>query len=80
VKNICVFCAGDVEQRMTRVIEEIGEDLIIVEGVPAGVCVRCGEKEFAPDTVRLLERIRKDRASITAQRMVPVVAFEKVAA
>ena len=65
---------------MTRVIEEIGEDLIIVEGVPAGVCVRCGEKEFAPDTVRLLERIRKDRASITAQRMVPVVAFEKVAA
>ncbi|MBI1925659.1 YgiT-type zinc finger protein [Candidatus Poribacteria bacterium] len=80
MKNICVFCAGDVEQRMTRVIEEIGDDLIIVEGVPAGVCVRCGEKEFAPDTVRLLKRIRKERTGITAQRMVPVVAFEKVAA
>ena len=80
MKNICVFCGSDVEQRMTRVIEEIGDDLIIVEGVPAGVCVCCGEKEFAPDTVRLLERIRKERAGITAQRMVPVVAFEKVAA
>ncbi len=65
---------------MTRVIEEIGDDLIIVEGVPASVCVRCGEKEFAPDTVRLLERTRKERAGITAQRMVPVVAFERVAA
>ncbi|HXF05965.1 MAG TPA: YgiT-type zinc finger protein [Blastocatellia bacterium] len=78
MKNICAFCGGDVEQRISRVIEEIGDEIIIIEGVPAGVCVRCGEKEFAPDTIRRLERIRQERVGIAAESRVPVVEFEKV--
>ena len=79
MKNICVFCGGDVEPRVTRVIEETGDDILIIEDVPAGVCLRCGEKEFSPDTVRLLERIRKERTGITTERRVPVVEFDRVA-
>ncbi|MDW8241319.1 MAG: YgiT-type zinc finger protein [Acidobacteriota bacterium] len=78
MKNICAFCGGDVEQRLTRVIEEIGDEIIIIEGVPAGVCVRCGEKEFTPDTIRRLERIRQERTGIAGELKVPVVEFEKV--
>lgn len=78
MKNICAFCGGDVEQRITRVIEEINDDIIIIEGVPADVCVRCGEKEFTPDTVRRLERIRKERIGITMEVKVPVIEFDKV--
>lgn len=78
MKNICAFCGGDVEQRISRVIEEIGDEIIIIEGVPAGVCVRCGEKEFAPDTIRRLERIRQERVGIAAELRVPVVEFENV--
>lgn len=68
------------EQRITRVIMEIGDDIIIVEGVPAGACIRCGEKEFTPETVRCLERIRRERMDIATERKVLVVEFDKVAA
>jgi len=80
MKNICIFCGGDIERRITRVIEEIGDDILIIECVPAGVCIRCGEKEFTPETVRRLEHIRKERAGITSERKVPVVEFDKVIA
>ncbi|MBI3944993.1 MAG: YgiT-type zinc finger protein [Armatimonadetes bacterium] len=80
MRNTCVFCGGEIEHRTARVIEEIGDEIIVVEGVPAGVCVRCGEKEFTPATIRELERIRRERGKITARRAVPVVEYGKLAA
>jgi len=80
MRNTCVFCGGDVEERVVRVVEDVDDELIIVEGVPAGVCTRCGEREFSPDTVRRLERIRLGRQGITGRRSVPVAEFDRVAA
>ena len=75
MKNVCVFCGGDIRQDVTRVIEEAGDEVIIVEGVPAGVCTQCGEREFDPDTVRRLEDIRAGARGSARQRVVPVVEF-----
>ena len=74
---MCTLCGGDVEHQATRVIEEFGDEILVVEGVPAGVCVCCGEKEFAPDTIRRLERIRQERGRITARRAVPVAEYDE---
>lgn len=44
-----------VEQKVTYTIEVDGK-FVIVENVPARVCVETGEKFFAPDTVEQLQR------------------------
>lgn len=80
MRNVCAFCGGEVEHRVTRVIEEVDDDIVVVEGVPADVCVRCGEKEFSPETIRRLERIRREHKRLTERRSVPVADYAKLAA
>ncbi len=45
-----------VERRVTYTLEKDGK-FIIVENVPARVCVEMGEKFFAPETVERLQRM-----------------------
>lgn len=78
MRNVCVFCGGDVEKRITRVIIDTGDELLVVENVPAGVCTQCGEKEFSPEVVRRLEYIRRERVTADKELRVPVVEFETV--
>ncbi len=35
MKNICVFCGAKVEPKITRVVEEIGNEIMIIDNVPA---------------------------------------------
>ena len=44
-----------VEQRVTYTIE-LGGKFIIVENVPARVCVETGERFFSPETVERLQQ------------------------
>ena len=45
-----------VEQKVTYVLEQGGR-VVIVEHVPARVCVETGERFFAPDIVERLQHI-----------------------
>jgi YgiT-type zinc finger domain-containing protein len=45
-----------VEQEVSYVLEQQGK-VIIIERVPARVCVETGERLFAPDIVERLQRI-----------------------
>jgi YgiT-type zinc finger domain-containing protein len=45
-----------VEQRVTYTFEKGGK-LIVVEHVPARVCVETGERFFAPDVVERMQKI-----------------------
>lgn len=80
MRNICVFCGGDIERRLIRVVIEAGDDIVVVENVPAGVCVQCGEREFSPEVVRRLERVRRERIADAKELRVPVIEFDAVPA
>jgi YgiT-type zinc finger domain-containing protein len=45
-----------IEQRVTYTLEHDGR-FIIVENVPARVCVETGEQFFSPETVERLQRM-----------------------
>lgn len=62
------------------VIIEVGDDIIVVENLPAGVYTRCGEKEFSPEVVRRLEHVRHEQAAAYRELRAPVVEFEAVPA
>lgn len=65
-----------VEQRVTYVLEVEGR-IIVIENVPARVCLETGERFFAPETVeRLQQMIWEDRKPT---RIVEAAVFEYAA-
>ncbi|MBI3910331.1 MAG: type II toxin-antitoxin system MqsA family antitoxin [Armatimonadetes bacterium] len=71
----CYLCGGQIERR--RVTAEIrwGEELTLVEDVPAWVCGNCGEAYFDAATCTALDRLRQDHPPARRKVEVPVYAF-----
>jgi len=65
-----------VEQRVTYAIELDGK-FIIVENVPARVCVETGERFFSPETVERLQQTVWERRK--PHRVIETPVFEFVA-
>jgi YgiT-type zinc finger domain-containing protein len=75
----CEYCGGSVRESRVTVDCRRGKRLLIIEGVPAGVCRQCGERYYDADVVRKLERIAARRGKAKRKLQVPVVAFDAVA-
>jgi len=63
-----------VEQKVTYALEVDGE-FIIVENVPARVCVETGERFYSPETVERLQRMFWGHAQPTRVIETPVFEF-----
>ena len=63
-----------VERLVTYTFERDGK-VVIVEHVPARVNVETGERLFAPDTVRRLRQIVRERRTPARTVQVPVFEF-----
>ena len=63
-----------VEQKVTYVLEQQGR-VVIVEHVPARVCVETGERLFAPDIVERLQQIVWEQRKPTRVVETPVFEF-----
>lgn len=75
MRNICVFCGGDIREKIVTVIKEHEGEVIIIENVPAGVCTQCGEREYGAEIASKLEIILKERKAVRKEKLVPVVDF-----
>lgn len=62
-----------VERRVTYTLEVEGR-LVIIENVPAKVCLETGERFFSPETVEHLQQIIWEEQE--PKRMVEVPVFE----
>lgn len=72
----CYFCGhGTLKEKRVTVDFRWGDQLVIIENVPAKVCNECGERYYAAPVVREMERISKEGCSEKELR-VPVVALE----
>lgn len=63
-----------IDQRVTYTLEVEG-NVIIVEHVPARVCVETGEQVFSPETVELLQKMVWEDREPTRIVEVPVFEF-----
>lgn len=74
----CEICKIILEEKNVRQDFWIKDRLIVVQGVPAGVCPRCGEKVVNADVGEHIAEIIKDRSYISSAPTisVPVVSYE----
>lgn len=63
-----------VEQKVAYVLEQEGR-VVIIENVPARVCVETGERLFTPDIVERLQQIVWEQRKPTRVVETPVFEF-----
>ena len=63
-----------VERRVTYTVEVNGK-LIVVENVPATVCLETGEQLFSPETVERLQQMVREQRKPSRVIEVPVYEF-----
>ncbi|MDQ3745817.1 MAG: YgiT-type zinc finger protein [Acidobacteriota bacterium] len=78
----CHVCGERMEERRIKQDFWIKEKLVVVEGVPAGVCPRCGEKVVNAEVGLQLAGLLGNPARLrqTQTISVPVIRFERPAA
>jgi len=73
----CEICNATMEEKLIKQDFWIRGKLIIVEGVPAGVCPQCGEKVVKADggrwTIKLIEN--SNRIAKAPRISVPKIKF-----
>jgi YgiT-type zinc finger domain-containing protein len=76
----CLYCGGAVEeQQLQREVHWRGE-LCIIENVPMGVCVQCGEKFIKPHIAKQIDEILRKRGKPTKTINIPVFRYKSVVA
>ena len=68
-----------IEQRVTYTLQA-GDKVVMVENVPARVCVQTGERLFAPEVVERLQEIVWDQKRPVRTIETPVFEFPAVVA
>ena len=52
----CDICGGPVTEQTVTYRIEVSDRLIVVENVPAKVCLQCGERLYSAETVERLQK------------------------
>ena len=55
----CPVCSGDIVEKEVEKVLRVGNNTEIVK-VQALVCLRCGERFYTPEVVKLFEEIRSE--------------------
>ncbi|NQU04715.1 MAG: type II toxin-antitoxin system MqsA family antitoxin [Calditrichaeota bacterium] len=73
---LCDNCGRDgARQRLVTHTLGKGDNLLIVEGVPVISCRYCGESYMTLDTLRELERLKREERVNAIKKEVGVVTF-----
>ena len=51
----CISCKGDLINKNTNFIADLGDCIIIVKDVPSQVCSQCGEVSYSHEVAKRLE-------------------------
>ena len=71
----CSVCGATLRVQAITYTQTLGENLFVVEDVPAQVCPQCGETYLAPDTADALQEIGQ-RTAAKPKRTVKVPVYE----
>ncbi len=71
----CLVCHHDMVERKITLDLRLGEDLMVIEEVPATVCENCGERVFTPEVTRQVQTVAQERKERSRTILVPVFSL-----
>jgi len=57
--GICPICGGEMVGKSVDVVDIINGKLVIIRGISAEVCVRCGERLYPQGEMKKMEKLRE---------------------
>ncbi|MBI5197000.1 MAG: YgiT-type zinc finger protein [Nitrospirae bacterium] len=74
----CEICDTPMEEMRIKQDFWIRGELVVVEGVPAGVCPRCGEKVVKAEAGRWIARLleNSERIAKAPRISIPMIKFD----
>ena len=74
----CYYCGGEIIEKADTVDYRTGSELYILENIPVGVCVQCGEKFFKAEVSKHIEKALKEKKQAVREVRVPILDFAEV--
>jgi len=74
----CAMCGGKLKEKRVKVELWVGDELIVIEDVPARVCEACGEKYFSAEVSKKIDELISTRPKAKKRLEVPVFTFGEV--
>lgn len=78
--DLCEFCDGKIEYRIIQARFHFKHQIIYIDGVPAWVCVKCGEQYFDAPVYKRLEEIARQGNQIKKTICFPLADYNVVIA
>jgi len=57
--EICPICGSKMVDKSVDVVDTINRKLVIIRGISAEVCVRCGERLYSQGELKKMEKLRE---------------------
>lgn len=73
----CFLCGGKTNKKLITAENWWGNELTLIENVPAWVCDNCGEQYFEPEVCEELDRLRKAPPATKKIVQIPVYNYPK---
>jgi YgiT-type zinc finger domain-containing protein len=74
----CIYCGGEVVEKLENTDYRYHGQLYILENVPTGVCVQCGEKYYTAKVAKLMEEAVSRGSKDVQMIAVPVLSINSV--
>jgi YgiT-type zinc finger domain-containing protein len=68
-------CGGKIIGKKVRVDFRVGDEIIVFEDVPVGVCQVCGERIYDAKVLKAMEHLARGRKKVIKRISVPVLEF-----
>ena len=71
----CEYCNGLIEEKLIDLPRKVGEQYILIQNVPAGVCTECGTRYSAANVLKTIEETMHGRRKAEREMLMPVYTF-----
>jgi HTH-type transcriptional regulator/antitoxin MqsA len=71
----CEYCGGELVEKLVTLHRKVKGKYVLIENVPAGVCRRCGTRNYAANVLKMIEERVRGREKAARQVVVPVYSL-----
>ncbi len=69
----CEYCGGMIVEKRVTLHRKVKDSYLLIEDVPAGVCVQCGTRYYAANVLKTVEESIRGRQPAEREIIVPVI-------
>ena len=71
----CEYCNGAIVEKRVTLHRNLKGNYVLIENVPAGVCIECGTRYYAANTLKMIDENVHGKGRIKREVTIPVYAL-----